>query len=186
MKSFSWKTILRKIKNLKRSDWLIVLLFGVLILIIAMPTKNSKQEQSKQLSDKEEKTAEETEPVVTQEEYCKNLETELEELLSTMSGAGQVKVMITLKNDGEKVLDKNISTDEDSYVSSTVVYQYADEEGPYITSSILPEVEGVVVVAEGGDDAVVCTNILNAVMSLFPVEAHKITIVKMSVSEGAN
>jgi stage III sporulation protein AG len=66
-----------------------------------------------------------------------------------MEGVGKVKVMITLKDDGERV-------------------------------------EGVLVVAEGGGNASVCADILSAVQSLFSLEAHKITIVKMSVSEGAN
>ncbi len=183
MKFFSWKAATDRIKKMKRTDWLIVLLAGVLILIAAMPVKDSAAEQEEQPAGEEE-TTEET--AAAAGDYRSGLESEMEELLSEMAGVGQVKVMLTLKNDGEKVLDKDISTDDDNYDSSTVVYQYANEEGPYITSTAFPEVEGVVVVAEGGDDAVVCTNILNAVMSLFSVEAHKITIVKMSVSEGVN
>ena len=83
-------------------------------------------------------------------------------------------------------MDKDISQKEGSTDSNTVVYRYADEEGPYVVQSTYPQVEGVVIVAEGGDNAIVCTNISEAVKSLFPIEAHKITIVKMSVAEGSN
>ena len=44
----------------------------------------------------------------------------------------------------------------------------------------MPSIEGIVVVAEGGGNATVAANISNAAMALFPVEAHKIIVVKMS------
>jgi len=47
----------------------------------------------------------------------------------------------------------------------------------------MPKIEGVVVVAQGGGNAKTVTEISNAVMSLFPVEAHKVVVVKMSVQE---
>ena len=43
-----------------------------------------------------------------------------------------------------------------------------------------PEIQGVVVVAEGGDNPVVVQNITEAVMALFGVEVHKIKVMKMS------
>ena len=39
-------------------------------------------------------------------------------------------------------------------------------------------VEGVVVVAEGGDNAVVVRNITEVVQALFDVDAHKIKVIK--------
>ena len=42
--------------------------------------------------------------------------------------------------------------------------------------------EGVLVVAEGGDDPRVISDISDTVMALFRVEAHKIKVVKMSSS----
>ena len=46
-----------------------------------------------------------------------------------------------------------------------------------------PRVEGVIVIAEGGGNAQVKQNILEAVEALFPVEAHKIKIMKMEGSK---
>jgi stage III sporulation protein AG len=144
--SFSWTKIRDRIKKLKGTDWLILLLVGVLLLIVAIPSGSSKQEDTKQA----EYNSIWEEQEDNGEEYDRSLEEELEEILSSMEGVGKVKVMITFKNDSQS------------------------------------EVEGVLVVAEGGGNAVVCSDILSAVQSLFSLEAHKITIVKMSVSEGAN
>ena len=43
-----------------------------------------------------------------------------------------------------------------------------------MSKELAPEVEGVVVIADGGDNAVVAQNITEAVQALFGVEAHKI------------
>ena len=50
---------------------------------------------------------------------------------------------------------------------------------PYITSETFPEIRGVLVVAEGGDNPVLVQQIQEAVMALFHVEAHKIKVLKM-------
>ena len=41
-----------------------------------------------------------------------------------------------------------------------------------------PEVEGILVIADGGGNAVVAKNLTEAVQALFGVEAHKIKIMK--------
>ena len=44
---------------------------------------------------------------------------------------------------------------------------------------ILPEIEGVLVVAEGGDSPRIVSDISDAVKALFQVEAHRIKVIKM-------
>ena len=62
---------------------------------------------------------------------------------------------------------------------------YADtEEGsiPYVVQEIYPQVEGVLVVAEGGDNSSVILAITDAIQALFGVDVHKIKIVKMNTN----
>ena len=51
-------------------------------------------------------------------------------------------------------------------------------QNPYVSKELTPRVEGVVVVAGGGDDAVVVKNITESVQALFGIDTHKIRIVK--------
>ena len=51
-------------------------------------------------------------------------------------------------------------------------------QAPYVSKEVAPRVEGVVVVAEGGDDAVAVQNITESVQALFGIDTHKIRIVK--------
>ena len=49
---------------------------------------------------------------------------------------------------------------------------------PYVSKEMAPEIEGMVIAADGGDDPVVVKNLTEAVQALFGVEAHKIKIMK--------
>lgn len=183
---WKWKKLDFKDKN----TWLVFGLLGVLLLVIAMPTE--------QADDKEPKTVQAQPPVENTAESGQEsdptaaLEKRLEETLSLIDGAGRVRVMITLKDTGEKVVEKDVArcSDTDSGGSqntdqsqSSVYVRDGSVETPYISNELTPQVEGVLVVAQGGGNSMVKQNILQSVMALFPLEAHKITIVKMSMQE---
>lgn len=180
-----------KEKKLKRSDWLILVLAGILILIIALPTDT-----------KEKKQAEKSKENISQEnntmEASKDeIERKLEDILEKIDGAGDVKVMITYQDSGTQVVEKDKNTSENSLEESdstggvrstkeqqlqeSTVYEEADAGNtPFVSKELLPKVEGILIVASGGDNQKVKQNISEAVLALFQVEAHRIKIVKMS------
>ncbi|MDE7223896.1 MAG: hypothetical protein K2O34_08970, partial [Acetatifactor sp.] len=134
------------------------------------------------------------------EEYAAYLEEKLEETLSRISGVGTVQVMITLKATQELVLEKDhqtqssSTTEEDSQGGSRSVNQLSRSENtvyhssgnnePYVVKTLLPQVEGVVVVAQGAGTGNISRNITDVVQALFNVEAHKVKVVKMD--DGVN
>lgn len=180
-----------KEKKLKRSDWLILVLPGILILIIALPTdtKEKKQaEEAKENISKENNTMEASKD---------EIERKLEDILEKIDGAGDVKVMITYQDSGTQVVEKDKNTSENSLEESdstggvrstkeqqlqeSTVYEEADAGNtPFVSKELLPKVEGILIVASGGDNQKVKQNISEAVLALFQVEAHRIKIVKMS------
>ena len=180
-----------KEKKLKRSDWLILVLAGILILIIALPTdtKEKKQaEEAKENISKENNTMEASKD---------EIERKLEDILEKIDGAGDVKVMITYQDSGTQVVEKDKNTSENSLEESdstggvrstkeqqlqeSTVYEEADAGNtPFVSKELLPKVEGILIVASGGDKQKVKQNISEAVLALFQVEAHRIKIVKMS------
>ncbi|MFR2305601.1 MAG: stage III sporulation protein AG [Roseburia sp.] len=180
-----------KEKKLKQSDWLILVLAGILILIIALPTdtKEKKQaEEAKENISKENNTMEASKD---------EIERKLEDILEKINGAGDVKVMITYQDSGTQVVEKDKNTSENSLEESgstggvrstkeqqlqeSTVYEEADAGNtPFVSKELLPKVEGILIVASGGDNQKVKQNISEAVLALFQVEAHRIKIVKMS------
>ena len=180
--------------NLKdKNTWLILGIFGVLLLVIALPADTAEKPE---LNLSQAKNADVEASGGTTAEYdddtATELERRLEETLSLIDGAGKVRVMITLKDTGEKVVEKDVSRRDDTGTDgaqntdlsqSSVYEKNGSAEIPYISNELTPQVEGVLVVAQGGGNSMVKQNILQSVMALFPLEAHKITIVKMSMQE---
>ena len=121
------------------------------------------------------------------------LEQRLEELLKKVSGIGDVQVMITLKSSAETVVLKDspytseITDESDSEGGHRTVTQIeqgeetilAGDNEPYVIKRIEPEVQGVVVIAEGAGDLRIVTEIVEAVEVLFEVPAHKVKVMKM-------
>lgn len=113
---------------------------------------------------------------------------------------GNVKVMITLKSSEENVVEKDQQSDgqsveeEDSQggkrmtketsSDKTSIYEQKSDgtQVPYVSKKLSPEVEGVIVIADGGDNAVVVQNITGAIQALYGVEAHKIKVMKRNVA----
>lgn len=133
-------------------------------------------------------------------EYADYLEERLTETLSQMADVGKVKVMITLKSSCELVVEKeqpvNRSTtnENDSQGGTRIVSQMESQENtvyrtegstsePYVIKTLPPQIEGVVVVAEGAGSGTVNRSIVDIVQALFGLEAHKVRVVKMGTKE---
>ena len=151
-------SLLKKLRW-RKENFLVILLLGVLLLVAAWPvekksrstgtgTKSSMTDSALSFLDYGESTNMED----TRETYVVSLEHSLEELLSTMEGVGDNKVMITLKP----------STRNSCFSSASTM-----------------EIEGVVVCAKGAANGKVAKNISEVIQALFGLEAHKIKIAKM-------
>ena len=198
-------------KKLTKENMAVVALLGLLLMVIAIPADrfSGGDGQENTGRDTREGTFTAQEGMETGEAadggdaasggegYAKRKEEELQELLSAMEGVGEVKVMITIRDLGEQVVEKDVPS-ESGWVSETdsaggtresesarqeesTVY-ITDSDGnrtPYISRTTQPEIEGVTVVAQGGGDALVQKNITEVIQALFDIEAHKIKVVKM-------
>ena len=185
------------VKN--KNNLIIIVLAGVLLMIIAWPVKKetkinntsniNKVTESENLSDKEN-----TELV--EEEYVDRMEKKVEEILCNMEGAGQVKVVITIRSSTEKVVEKDLpvnrsnTTEEDAEggkrtvnnvdaQENTVYSQTGNDSQPYVIKTVSPQVEGVLVLAEGAGSGEVSKNISDAIQVLFGIEAHRIKVIKL-------
>ena len=203
-KSNRWK----KIKGLKKDQLVIFLLFGILLLVIAIPTEPSAErsdeqtvgtEQAETLMEGSSSSGNGSEAL--SDSYERQQEARLKEVLQKVEGVGKVEVMLTLQASAEKVVEKDVPssrqtveesdsnggsrvTQEESRTEETIYQETSDgSRTPYIVKQLEPKVEGVVIIAEGGGNAAVQQNILEAVQALFSVEAHKIKIMKMEGSK---
>ncbi|MDD6066170.1 MAG: stage III sporulation protein AG [Firmicutes bacterium] len=187
-------SFLRKFTEGKGNPWVIGLLLGLLLLVIAIPTEKSSTDNSGSSGMEQSQT--DTKNDVTEEEKVRNLEKRLKQVLAQVEGVGEVEVMITLRSSGEKIVEKDGKNSESKTEQSqseqeksssqsreqeeATVYT-RDQDGveiPYVKEVMEPEVAGVIVAAQGGGDSVVAADITDAVMALFGIEAHKIKVMK--------
>ena len=223
MKEIRKESIVKFLKN--KNNLLIIVLLGVLLMVIAIPvdmagtggksaseSNNNRSYQTKNTGTGYQAggtaaytaagdgTAGYDETAGTgyvweQEQYIKEMEAKAESLLSGVNGAGQVKVMITLRASSEQVVEKDMpvtrsqTSEQDSQGGSRMVSEFATEdatvyrkgngyEEPYVVKTLSPSVEGVVVVAEGAGNGEVSKNLSEAVQILFGVEAHRVKVLK--------
>ena len=129
--------ILAALRNHKRAVLIAAIVIGTLILFLP-------------------RTAQENAEHVSLAEYERELEEELEDMLSMIEGVGKCSVNVTF-SDGER-------------------YEYS---GSRIISVSPPRVLGVGVVCEGGGSGEVSERITDAVGALFDIGANRISVTKM-------
>ncbi|NLL67206.1 MAG: hypothetical protein GX236_05845 [Clostridiaceae bacterium] len=116
-----------------------------------------------------------------------DIERRLEELLSKVEGAGQVSVMVYADTGSEQVPAYNDQQDtrnderadgKSSEISETRQLALSGSDEPVILKVIIPQIKGVVVVAEGADDILIKAQLNNAVCTLLGIPEHRVQILK--------
>lgn len=183
---FDFKKIIKNINWKDKNTYLVIFLLGLLLIIIAIPTGSNRQKKDSLLQMDRTAEADEQggETSNDSERQVQRLERRLGEILSKIDRAGRVEVMITLEDTGEQIVEKDEETREGAGGETTVYTKEGNVESPFVSRTCTPKIAGVLVVAEGAGDSVVKQEILSSVQSLFAIEAHKITVVKMSMQEG--
>lgn len=191
-------------KKLRKDQCLILVLIGMLLCVISLPTDKEKTKsnlwdisngriENKQTFDTEEVKEEKS-------GYAGWWEEKLEESLRCVEGAGQVRVLIMLAGSEEQVLARDgkeeVSDTQETdaaggmrHVSETKldrsVVRTVDERGqevPLVVRTIAPKVEGVVVIAQGAGSEQVREDIIEAIQVLFDVDMNRIAIIKMKTN----
>ena len=175
----------QKLKKIKNIEFIIVGILAVVVLIIIFA--DFKQPQSTKSSNVSVTNTSST------FEYASELETRIEGVLSKINGAGNVKVLLTFDGVKELVLAKQTdektsktksdasngsqNTTESTTVSTEpVLITENGSTNPIVLMEILPEIKGVIVVAEGADNIRVKLDLLKAIQALLRVDSSQVEI----------
>ncbi len=195
-----------------KEKWLLALLFGLLLAVIFFPMdkKESAKEAESDSKGKvqTEKGYQDLFGVVLNDEsdgntfssvsaYEQYLSARLAAILGKMDGVGSVEAWVTLAGSSESVLYEEkdsqytlleevdsqggTRTEETNKSDKTILVDHSGN--PYVVKTLQPEVEGVLILAEGAGNSTVKKNILEAVQVLFGTKAHRIKIAKKKVEE---
>ena len=181
------KDIVEKVKNgsISKQTLTVAFLCGALLLIIQIPSGG--QEKKQQPDVKEEQIVRNE-----NEAYVTYMEERITNALATVNGVGAVRVVLTLKTSRESIVNKDRpydsehskETDQTRERNVTNLHQGEETvliEGdiPYVIKEVEPQIEGVVVIAQGGDNPIVIQEITDTIQVLFSVPVHKIKVLKM-------
>ena len=183
-----FKKIISKIAS--KDKLLMVLLVGVLLIVINIPVKSS--------ASKEKTTATATKTQSDTTEYIAELEKELSQVLAECEGVGKTRVVIKASNGGRLIpyvqtsSSENITDETDvtgngrkttqKTIDESVIYtDNGSVKSPFVTEQLVPEIQGVLIIAEGGDDARTVSEITKATGALLGISVNKIKVLKMEV-----
>lgn len=180
--------------NKKNIENLVVFLILLIITIIAINVIWNKEEEEKENTANYKILAENTinsSNISEDMEY--DLEDKLADILSKMTGVGKVKVLITYsqtsaivpmysQSESTNVTEETDSAggtrkQESSNINKEII---TDGESNVVTQTVVyPKVEGAIVIAEGGANAQIKSNIIQAVSVVTGVATYKVQVFEM-------
>lgn len=157
--------------NPKRFTGLLAALGVAGMLLIAasewLPEKSAEQDAARTQT---------TQSAVGQD-YAALLEQRLCALLACQNGVGRVKVMVTLVSEEQTVYAKDKAYEDGTLREESHVLASG---GPALVETVeAPQILGVAVVCDGGDDAAVAGNVTQILSALTGVGASHISVTKM-------
>ena len=173
--------LFENLKNLKIGKKNIVLVaVAILIIFLLLISEFLTSDNTENIS------KENTE--IYSSQYVEKTEKELEALLENISGAGEVKVMITLENCYENVFAKGYTEKNDNKTDSQkseseeeyiIIKNGSNNEECLVVKVYEPTVKGVAVIAEGAGNTQVKNAITQTVCALFDISTAKVSVEKM-------
>lgn len=173
-----FKDVFNKLSKNKKN--LVLALCSVLALILLLVSEFTSTNSSD--------SSEKANNYVSSENYIKEQEEKLKELLEAIDGAGEVEVMITLESCYENVYlkDKNLKTEsgngdfkEESDETYIMAKTSSNTQEGVIIKVYEPVVKGVAVVASGGESEKVKMAIIETVSAVFNIDSTNISVEKM-------
>ena len=164
------KTILAGLKKYKYA--VLVLLLGIALMLLPFGKKEETTETEVQVE------------TLSDEAYAQALEQRLEDMLCQVSGAGQVRVMLTLMTGSrtEYQTDTQISNSETQSQEErkTVILSEGSAYDKAAVSAVqYPRFQGALILCQGADQSTVRLSLVNAVAALTGLSSGQITVIKM-------
>lgn len=166
----------------------------------AASSKTSSENQKKGREQEVFKPAGADKPKDSIEDYERDYENQMKEILETIIGVEDVSIVVNVDATSLKVFEKNKKTQETSTdetdkqggkrtVTETssneeiVMIKHGQEETPVVVQTKKPEIRGVLVVAQGVDNVQIKQTIIEAVTRVLDVPSHRVAVAPKKMKE---
>ncbi|MDQ0231927.1 stage III sporulation protein AG [Metabacillus malikii] len=194
-------------KPSKYQYFLVVFVLGVAIMIVSnlFTTNESTKEVLPVSTTENDDSAEvfkqtQTNSNTSISDYEEEYENQLKEVLETISGVGDVSVVVNVDSTGQKVVEKNNVTqsqltketdrdggkrevEDQSHDEQVVVIQDGEKEAPIVIQTKKPEIRGVLIVAAGADNIHIKKTIIDSVTRALGVPSHRVAVASKKMKE---
>ncbi len=174
------KKLVEKLKKIKHIEIYIAIGLALVLATIYFTFISPNKRQEKETGSTQIDATAQT--FSSSEEYTNYLENKLKNVITSVKGVGDAKVMVTLEKGFEYVFatEEEIKTSSNGTTITTVTVVMVDGQ-PVIKEEIFPVVEGIVVVADGAGDVGVRMNILSIIQTVIGVDNAKINIMEGAI-----
>lgn len=166
MDGVNWR---EKIVSFLRQYRYVILVIAIGLVLMSIPGRQEDRN-----------TPLEPDPVQT----CRDIQSELEQILSQIQGVGKVRVLLT-ESAGELTLyerseDSTYGEVTDSTRTEPIILTDENRAQQGLIQQVIPPVyQGAVIVCQGGNQATVQLAVVDAVSDVTGLTADKITVLKM-------
>lgn len=176
-----WSGLWKKIQQYRYPA--LVLLLGLALALLP----SARKTEAPAITQEDTQSADPT-PWEDEAAYLHQTEQRLERVLSQISGAGQVRVMLTLRSsrasqyqsdyrtESETGADRTVSASEQKTV---ILGKGSAYDEPAVVKTEYPSFQGALIVCGGGENAQVRYAVIRAVSALLDLGTDEITVVKM-------
>jgi len=197
-KKGAMKEYIAKFKEIKKTEWILIILVLSIIISIYASTLNKSSDTNQDNSPPETQSG--LHWIENDDNYESREEKRLKEILSTIKGAGRVEVMITYVSSKEIVTAMNTvestttTEEEDNNGGTRLINQtdrnaqpstFNDAEGskPIILKEVEPEIRGVIIISEGANDIRVKMELMKAVQVALGIKPNQVEVFPMKESD---
>lgn len=178
--------IFKKVWNSKKRTDLLILTGAVAVLLIVFSNCSAKEEKVVESLARAK---------FDYQAYAEQLEEKVGRIVETIEGAGKCSVMITLEKTEEYVYftEEKISTNTEEEVAQDKTKQTIESDKEtkagivedrnsgnevLVTTTLMPEVGGVVVICEGGGNVLVQERVTNTVATALNIPYNRVFVTK--------
>lgn len=185
-KGLNWRDFLQNYRHNPVSFWLLLGLAVVGLVLLLSGNNTEKKGQTEIKS-----------PPVTNELYLsasqadeRRLERELTQTLSSIAGAGQVRVELMVKSGQRRIWERQsrlnrrvsqergtVNNEEESSDELVLAKDREGRDNPVLKEELAPEIQGVIVVASGAGDSKVRRLLTGTVMTILGLPAHRVLVI---------
>lgn len=189
-------------KPSKYQYFILVFILGIAFMLVSNMFSSDEKQANNLVPVSTSASEENTEEVFKQaktansgsiSDYEAEYENQLKEVLETISGVGNVSVVVNVDSSPTKVVEKNSvnqsqvtketdreggtrEVEDQSTDEQVVIIQEGEKEVPIVVQTKKPEIRGVLIVAQGADNIHIKKTIIESVTRVLGVPSHRVAV----------